>query len=420
MANFDDSYCPALRSPLDLSTMDHEGRQYLVIRCPQGISTEPAILPSEIIPLVSRLDGQTSVSKLHSEFLDKGLTKSMLHDFLERLDGLFLLNTDSFSNQLKLSKDTYSKLSVREPAHSGLIYPNEEIELRELLGQWMGAEGRSKDVGNSAESMWMAPHIDYGRGWECYRNVFQEFKTNPGKEVMFLLGTSHQMGQSLFRLSPKDYQVPGRVFPTDSSVVEALSVGYGKERSFIDEFVHKTEHSIELLLPFLSYVLAAEGDRSFVPVLVGSFHEFILGKRDPHNDEEFLTFVSILKSLVLDLEEKDSAVNFFCGLDMSHVGQSFGDSEKMSDEGKLREVEDKDRDYLDICGRGSSKELLAHVAKDGDARRICGFPTLFTMFSLFEELERDLSGELISYHQAVDEGSDTVVTFAGMKWMSSN
>ncbi len=420
MANFDDSYCPALRSPLDLSTMDHEGRQYLVIRCPQGISTEPAILPSEIIPLVSRLDGETSVGKLLGEFLDKGLTRSMLQDFLGRLDSLFLLNTDSFSNQLKLSKDAYSNLAVREPAHSGLIYPNEEIELRELLGQWMGAERRAEDLEGAAETLWMAPHIDYGRGWECYRNVFQEFKTNPGKEVMFLLGTSHQMGQSLFRLSPKDYQVPGRIFPTDNTAVEILSDGYGKERSFVDEFVHKTEHSIELLLPFLSYVSAADGERSFVPVLVGSFHEFVLGKRDPQNDDEFLSFISSLKSLVLELEGKDFRVNFFCGLDMSHVGHSFGDSEKMSDESKLKEIEERDRDYLDICIRGSSNDLLAHVAEDGDARRICGFPTLYSMFRLFEELERGLSGELISYHQAVDEGSDTVVTFAGMKWVASN
>ena len=415
MVDFNDSYRPSLRSPLDLSSMDHEGRRYLVIRCPQGISTEPAILPAEIVSLVTRLDGETSVSDLVEEFKNQGLSKEMLRDFLNRLDDLFLLKSEKFTSHFELVKESYSKLSVREPAHAGLIYPSEEIELRELLGQWMGAE--PVEVAKMKESIWMAPHIDYGRGWECYRNVFREFNLSSEKAVVFLFGTSHQMGNSLFRLSPKDYQIPARLFRTDKSAIDFLARDYGKERSFVDEFVHKTEHSIELLLPFLSYVLPADLDYLNIPIIVGSFHEFVLGRRDPSTDEEFQTFISSMKALVLDFEARGFTVDFFSGLDMSHLGHAFGDTEKMSDDVKLKEIEKQDREYLDICCRGSSQELLQHLVRDGDARRICGFPTLFTIFSLFEELGRNLSGSLISYHQAVDEGSDTVVTFAGMKWL---
>lgn len=98
---------------------------------------------------------------------------------------------------------------------------------------------------------------------------------------------------------------------------------------------------------------------------------------------------------------------------MAHVGRSFGDEDSLTPQ-KMERVSARDREYLSAIEGLDTSALFAHICEDGDARRICGFPTMHTILDLFSRLNRRPAVKLISYDQAVDYPGECAVTFAGM------
>lgn len=98
---------------------------------------------------------------------------------------------------------------------------------------------------------------------------------------------------------------------------------------------------------------------------------------------------------------------------MAHVGQFFGDSGNLTPE-FMQKIEARDRSYLDTIMRSDKQALFSHIEEDRDARRICGFPTMYTLLDLYQRLGIGIDTKLFDYRQAVDYPSDCAVTFAGM------
>ncbi|MCB0360882.1 MAG: MEMO1 family protein, partial [Bdellovibrionales bacterium] len=126
-------------------------------------------------------------------------------------------------------------------------------------------------------------------------------------------------------------------------------------------------------------------------------------------------FVGALAEVVQALRVAGQRVVFYAGVDMAHVGLHFGDSERVSDR-QLPAIEARDKEYLAAAEAGDPSALYSHVESDHDARRICGFPSLYTMFAAMRRAEIRTRGKLIDYRQAVDPISDCIVTFASMHW----
>ena len=105
-------------------------------------------------------------------------------------------------------------------------------------------------------------------------------------------------------------------------------------------------------------------------------------------------------------------VCFIAGVDMAHVGRHFGDKEWLSSE-RLRRIGERDQHYLTAIKRGDKKALFEHICEDGDARRICGFPTMYTILDVLERMGKRYECDVINYEQAVDDQADCAVTFAG-------
>ena len=76
----------------------------------------------------------------------------------------------------------------------------------------------------------------------------------------------------------------------------------------------------------------------------------------------------------------------------------------------LREQDEK---ILSLVEKGDANGLFEEVAKERDARRICGLPPIWTLLEL---LPADASGKTIKYEQSVEQETDSVVTFAAMVW----
>ena len=97
---------------------------------------------------------------------------------------------------------------------------------------------------------------------------------------------------------------------------------------------------------------------------------------------------------------------------MAHIGRAFGDEGSLSTD-RMLEIERRDREYLSTIARSDKKALFLHIAEDQDARRICGYPTMYLVLDVLERLAIDRHFELFEYRQAVNYSSDCAVTFAG-------
>ena len=161
----------------------------------------------------------------------------------------------------------------------------------------------------------------------------------------------------------------------EKELVARLAKRYGNERSFKDEILHRREHSLELQLPFIAHRYRNQRLPAIVPILVGSFNEFFDSGKTPLEHAEVGDFVDALAEVIGELKQANRKVLFYAGVDLSHMGQFFGDEEKISDE-HLSMIEQRDLELLDCVMQADEEKLFAHIAEDSDRRRGCGYPSM--------------------------------------------
>lgn len=406
----DSSYTyPKLRWPIELKIEQIDKDELLLIRCPLGISSEPLLLIAAVAPVVATLDGSLSFQQIVDKFSGIGLSEEILSQLLEVLDrGLFLANDNYFAAEKRV-KEEFVSLEERPPFLAGLSYPRDSSELGVLIDSYLKAPVPFAPVVNNQLVALVSPHIDYRRGGACYGKIYPYIATSDA-DLFIVIGTNHQFSRTMFQLTKKHFVSPlGKVI-TERDFVTKVAKGYGERRAFADEFVHKREHSLELQLPFFSRL---KPEAHIVPILVGSFHEILHAGREPREWEEYESFVTTLVAVIQEYSNLGKKVCFVAGVDMAHVGRAFGDSGALTPE-FMREIASKDSEYLGYMVKGDKTGFFQHVASDGDRRRICGFPTMYTILDVVSRLGIRVDGNVVEYSQAVDYTSDCAVTFAGV------
>ena len=288
-----------------------------------------------------------------------------------------------------------------------MAYPAREEDLSALVDGVL-APIENPLVGSEMVCL-VAPHIDYRRGGVCYGRVYPYLATSAA-DTFILMGTAHQYSSGMFHLSAKDFECPVGRFPCDTDGITKLAQRYGIARSFADEYLHKREHSLELQLPFMSRV---KPGISIVPILVGSFHRAVEAGRSPREFDEYASFAGALVEVIREKIDDGCRVCFIAGVDMAHVGTHFGDTTPLTPD-VMRCVAERDQRYLRAIENHDTEGLFRHIAEDGDARRICGFPTMYTILNVLSLLGVRARSGFTYYDQAVDYPGGCGVTFAGM------
>lgn len=398
---------PKLRWPLDMAFHDLGGEKTLVIRCPLGVSATPLCLLPQFAPIVVQLDGSRTSDEIVSQFAPQGLTPDLFQQLLRRLDEhLFLANAKFFAAE-KMFREAFETAPVRPAALAGGAYPVDRDTLRTMVSGYLHPF-ESKGVKRKLSCL-IAPHIDYHRGGECYGATYPRLAESDA-DTYILIGTSHQYSALLFHLCAKDFETPLGGHPCDIEFVTKLAQRYGIERSFKDQHLHRREHSLELQLPFLS---AVRPGARIVPILVGGFHQMVEAGRYPEEWEGYENFVGALVELWRERASRGERLAFLAGVDMAHIGRNFGDPGSLSPE-TMRAIATRDAQYLSAIEKGDKRALFDHIAEDGDARRICGFPTMYTVLDVLGRLGIRTECEILRYDQAVDYPTDCAVTFAGV------
>ena len=409
---------PKLR-PIEAFPVEQEGRTLVYLKDPLNLATPIGISPIGYF-ILTHFDGRHSYTDVQSAYARQFgdlLQSAELESFVEMLDQHRYLDSERFESYRKQVMLEFRRLPERAPAHVGGVYKADAGELKaQLEGYFSAAEGPghpSAKARQSAPKAIVAPHIDFHRGGPAYAWAYKPLVESQWADLYILLGTSHCGGQTPYILTRKDFSTPLGVVETDKEFVDQLQAG-SAEDLFVDEYLHRGEHSLEFQVLFLKYAaqkrasLTGEAERPFkiVPILVSSFHAMMIGNTAPEADATIGKFLQTLRDLA---RRETRKVCFIASVDLAHVGRQFGDREPITKD-FLDWVEREDRELVHRLTALDGPGFFQNIAKDQDRRRICGFSPLYSLIHLLDGVE----GKPLTYRQAYTPETASAVTFTSV------
>jgi len=153
----------------------------------------------------------------------------------------------------------------RQPAVAGQFYPGNANELSSALSMFFSKAVKSKQIKDVLAVI--VPHAGYVFSGEVAASAFNQLDSNRKYENVFVIGSSHYMafdGASIYVRG--DFITPlGKVKVNKDLGNELIK----KHSVFTDRVdAHLREHSLEVQLPFLQYIL--KKDFKIIPIVIGT------------------------------------------------------------------------------------------------------------------------------------------------------
>ena len=266
-------------------------------------------------------------------------------------------------------------------------------------------DGIATDVTQSLRAI-VVPHIDLRVGGPCYTHAYRYLFENTDVDLFIILGVAHFGGEGFFIATAKDFETPLGVVKTDREFLESWNREAGKNLTE-EEWVHRTEHSIEFQLLFLQHGL--KKPFTIVPVLCGASEPFFAKGMNPTQDSEI---AHILRSLEYVIREQGKKAVFILSVDLAHVGPKFGDPNPITPLDAQR-LEEADRKMLETAASLDATEFYEQMSADMNRRRVDACSSLLILLSLMQEGE----GKLLSYDQNFQPDTNSVVSYASIVFM---
>ena len=405
--------------PVEAFPVQQDGKTSVYLKDPLNFATPLGISPAGYFVL-AHFDGQhsfTDVQEAYCKQFGSLLMSDDLKSFVDMLDQHYYLDSERFRDYKNAVVLEFRNQTTRVPAHVGGVYKADPEELKTQLEGFFSAPNGpglpDSQLGGSTPRAIVAPHIDFHRGGPAYAWAYKPLAESDGADLYILLGTSHYSGQTPYILTLKNFATPLGLVETDRDFVQRLQAKCAED-CFIDEYLHRGEHSLEFQVVFLKYIaqqraaLTGRPEKPFkiVPILVSSFHSAVVNQTLPEKDSAVGTFLRTLRDLAA-LESR--RVCFVAGVDLAHVGRQFGDREPITDD-FLKWVESEDQELVNRLVALDAPGFFNAVAKDQDKRRICGFSPLYSLIHLLDGAR----GNHLKYSQAFTPETGSAVTFSSL------
>ena len=403
---------PKIRA-LEAHPIKQEGQDYILLRDPEGIAVEPALLTPAAYFLAMHFDGSASLLDLQAAFtrqFGEILPSEQLAGLIDGLDRGYFLDSPRFAERIREINDEYMDAAARPPFLAGLAYDKDPGRLRAEVASYFarsGAPGAIPAPRNDGPGLrgLISPHIDPNRGGAAYAHAYGELLTRERPELVVILGTSHYgLGGELFAATTKDYATPLGTVATDRDFVAQLAAMYEGDL-VAGELAHRNEHSIEFQALFLAWALGTAGYQ-IVPILVGSFHQMVARGEAPAREPRVRSFLDAMRN-ALAADSRSTLI--LAGVDFAHVGRKFGDS-FAADQRVAEWIAREDRMLIENIERGDPDGFFATISKDRDARKICGLSPMYTQL----ELLRGRPGRLLMHDIAMEPQTESLVSFASL------
>jgi AmmeMemoRadiSam system protein B len=399
---------PKLRLVEAIPVRDH-GQYGMWVRDPSDPSLSPLMLSDGAVQILRVLDGQRTIAELSAALL---LPESQLRGFLQRVDEGGYLEGPRATHRVAARKAAFQALPLRPAVHAGGAYAGRPRELeRQLEAGYLDSEGPGALPGRARSGFIrgaIAPHVDLHRGAPTYSWAYKALAEAEPAELYVILGTCHTPVEGHFAATRKAYDTPLGGVPADNGFLDRLEREWGHDL-YAGEFSHSGEHSIEFQAVYLrSLGLAGDGAASIVPILCDSLHSMVPHGRLPRDVEVVSSFVSALqRTMACD----GRRITLIAAVDLAHIGPRFGDDWPV-DASHQASVGAADRELLSLVATPDADRYYAHVMRDLDARRICGFTPIYLLTALMQAERR--RGDVVRYTQWVDRDLSSSVTFCSV------
>lgn len=401
---------PKLRMGIEVFPAEVSNRMVLCMRDTFNYTDKVVFMPMEALFIIRLFDGRHSPRDIQAEFMRQVgelIDSGNIEELVKQLDDNLFLESELFQTYKEELLNEFRTSSMRAAVLAGKSYPAEpELLVDTLNGYFLPPEGPGEVETSTQEGIIkgaVVPHIDYPRGGHTYAWPYKEIMGRPRADVYVILGTAHVPAGSPYVLTSKDFETPLGTLKTDKEVVQALSDKCGPG-IFNDELTHRGEHSVELQAVFIKFACRDAENITILPVLCGSFHQYVEQGVAPEQDPIVKQFIETLRDYITGSGKE---VCVIASADLSHMGPRFGDQEPI-DSPRLSWIANEDAELLQMVEAGDAAGLFRHITRDKDRRRVCGFPSIYTMLKVIEPSR----GKLLKYSQWPDE--DATVTFAGM------
>jgi AmmeMemoRadiSam system protein B len=400
---------PKLRL-IDIQPTVQRGEPALLLRDPLQLSGHYVVLPYELGPALSAMAGVLDLAGIHQEVMASyGLVypDGLLQHLVAVLDENLMLDNARATEAQAQALATYRAAPFRPPSLAGQSYPAEPAPLRRLFDGYLAQlNGAARAVPPTAGRALFSPHIDYHRGGPVYAAVWQQAAAMAQEaDLVILLGTDHYSTGDRLTLTRQSYATPYGVLPTDTALVDALAAAIGPQVAFRGELRHRSEHSLELVATWLHHM---RGGRpvAMLPILTGSFADFIDGQGDPASDAMLSAFVATLRQQAWAAGRQVLVV---ASGDLAHVGPAFGGA-KLDAAGRAA-IREADAELLQQLAAGSAEGFFAAIRRVEDRHNVCGVSPFYLSLRLLGDVE----GQVAAYDQCpADQHNTSLVSVCGM------
>ncbi len=354
--------------------------------------------------IVKHFNGERTLQQVQSDVtrLTGGLRVDMqvLANLASALDDALLLDSPRFRESIGGP--------IRKPSCLG-SYHADPTKLRAQLKKLFAAPGgpglpaeQANEPSLGRLRAVLVPHMDYARGNITYGWGFKELIERTDATLFVIVATSHYSAHR-FTLTRQHFASPLGVAETDGAYVDRIVETYG-DGLFDDELAHAPEHSIELEVVLLQYLLEKRRSFKIVPLLVGSFNDCVKKSRSPSRSRDIAKMIKALQAAEAGCTER---VCYLISGDLAHIGPKFGDDRPAAGEW-LDASRQRDTAILDALARPEPDAYFETIAAEGDARRICGLPPTFLTLSAI----RPHTARVLHYQQFVHPEGHESVSFA--------
>jgi MEMO1 family protein len=410
--NRDRNYMPKLRQvePVQLVL---EGRQVVALKDPLQLTGRMLCVQPGVLPVLAMLDGTHSLLDIQADLTRRTGRMVFLDDIsslVETLDEALLLESDRSREASQRKRLEFRQSLFRPASHAGMSYAADPTELKQELKSFFSREdgpGLPDFFADPRRPVGLiAPHIDIRAGGRCFAQAYHALGSCQPSDIYVILGTGHSGVDGMFTACTLDFQTPLGTVETDREFIGSLSRNLGRDAA-AEEMLHASEHVIEFQVLFLQYLFADRHPFKIVPILCALSHH--LFDDDGRLADQLQMFHEFCTALKKTCSESSRSVCFIASADLDHIGPRYGDSfvphggtiaESLEkDDSMLKRLED-----LDVTG------FIRAVVSEGDARRICGFSPITTMFHSMDAS----AGRLLSLDYAQVDNRNSFVSFASM------
>ena len=421
-----DSPVPRMRH-VDVIPVEVQGRRAFYLRDPLAFAPEPLVLGTAGFFIVSQLDGRHTADQVRSaalrQFPGRDIGLAEIRRLLATLSRGCYLDDHVSAERIARVRAEFERAEVRPAWHAGAAYPQDPQELAAMLDRFFAAApAQDTEAATPANSMHqlaavMCPHIDLRAGGEVYPPAFRALAAaasgEPPIELYVILGVAHnggtEPGRSFAIASDKHYATPLGQASTERRLIGDWSRRAGRDITD-QQWLHRTEHSVEFPLLFLQY-MQAHADLppyAVVPVLLGGVDRYLLTGQDPLQAPEVAAELAALRAAV---RASGKRALYLLSVDLAHIGPKFGHRERV-DDAAAAACEQADRALLGYAEQFDAAGFTRALHADRNCRNVDAVSGLFSLYPLLAGGE--CRGSLLSYGQNRQPDTGSLVSYASM------